>query len=48
MSGGRFLISEKDISISERILKIKALIKEGVEIDSTLLSTEEDMAQVAK
>ena len=48
MSGGRFLISEKDINISEKILKIKALIKEGVEIDSRVLSTEEDPADVAK
>ena len=48
MSGGRFLISEKDIAISEKILKIKALIKEGVQLDSTVLSTEEDPAQVVK
>ena len=40
MSGGRFLISEKDINISEKILMINALINEGVEIDSTALTTE--------
>ena len=48
MSGGRFLITEKDINISEKFLKIKALIKEGVEIDSTVMSTEKDPAQVAE
>ena len=48
ISGGRFLISEKDINISEKILKIKELIKEGVEINSTVLSTGEDSTQVAK
>ena len=48
MSGGRFLISEKDINISEKILKIKALSNEGVEIDSTVSPTEEDPAQVSK
>ena len=48
MRGGPFLISEKEINISEKILNIKALINEGVEIDSTVLSTEEDPAQVAK
>ena len=44
MSGGRFLISEKDINISEKTLMINALINEDVEIDSTVLSAEEDPA----
>ena len=48
MSRGRFLISGKDINVSEIILKIKELIKEGVEINSTVLSTGEDSTQVAK
>ena len=30
--GGRFFISEKNINISDKSLKIKALIKEGVEM----------------
>ena len=36
MSGGRFLISAKDIVHSENILKIQALVKEGFDIDSSL------------
>ena len=48
MSGERFLISEKDINISEKTLKIKALINEGVEVASTVLSTEENPAKVEK
>ena len=48
MSGRQFLITEKDINISEKILKIKTIIREGVEIDSTVLVTEQDPIQVAK
>ena len=35
MSGGRFLISLKDVFRSEKILKIKSLVKEGFDIDSS-------------
>ena len=33
MSGGRFLVSLKDVTLSEKILKIKSLIREGFDID---------------
>lgn len=46
MSGGRFLISEKDIITSEKIVKIKTLVKEGLQLDSNVLSTEEDPVQM--
>lgn len=36
MSGGRFLVSAKDVAHSENILKIKTLIKEGFDIDDSL------------
>ena len=36
MSGGRFLISAKDVSTSENIIRIKTLIKQGCEIDSSV------------
>lgn len=36
MSGGRFLISAKDISTSEKILKITSLVKEGFDIDQSV------------
>ena len=36
MSGGRFLISAKDVHCSENILKIKSLVKEGFDIDSSM------------
>ena len=36
MSGGRFLISEKDITVSEKIIKMKSLLKEGLNIDENL------------
>lgn len=32
MSGGRFLVSLKDVNRSEKILKIKSLMKEGLDI----------------
>ena len=47
VSGGRFSISAKDINISEKTLMINAIINEGVEIHSTVLSTGEDSAWVA-
>ena len=36
MSGGRFLISLKDVQSSEKIIKIKSLIKEGMNIDTSV------------
>ena len=36
MSGGRFLISAKDISTSEKILKVMSLVKEGFDIDQSV------------
>ena len=36
MSGGRFLVSAKDVDRSENILKIQSLVKEGFEIDNSL------------
>ena len=48
MSGGRFLVSEKDITTSEKIIKIKTLVKQGFVIDSNILKAEEDPVQIAK
>ena len=36
MSGGRFLVSLKDTEVSEKILKIMSLIKEGIDIDESV------------
>ena len=36
MSGGRFLVSIKDVMRSENILKMKSLVKEGFNIDPSL------------
>jgi hypothetical protein len=36
MSGGRFLVSLKDVNTSEKILKIKSLVQEGVDIDDSV------------
>ena len=36
MSGGRFLVSLKDIICSEKILKIKFLLKEDIDIDEEI------------
>ena len=36
MSGGRFLVSLKDVSRSENILKIKTLVKEGFDVTPSL------------
>lgn len=41
MSGGRFLISAKDASRSENILKIKSLVKEGFDIVSDIKMVED-------
>ena len=39
MSGGRFLVSLKDIQTSEKILKIKSLVQEGIDIDAQVKSS---------
>ena len=36
MSGGRFLVSDKDVSRSENIFKKKSLVKEGFDSDPLL------------
>ena len=41
MSGGRFLVSLKDVLISEKILKIKSLIKAGFDVDDKVKVTDE-------
>ena len=48
MSGGRFLISAKDIAISEKILKVETLVKEGLQLDTGILLAEDDPVDVAK
>lgn len=42
MSGGRFLVSAKDVGRSENILKVKSLIKEGFDIKEFLTTNEHD------
>ena len=39
MSGGRFLVSVKDVLCSENILKIRSLAKENINIDETIKVT---------
>ena len=39
MSGGRFLVGLKDTIISEKIIKIKSLLKEGIDIDEEVKVT---------
>ena len=41
MSGGRFLVGLKDVVFSEKILKIKSLVKEGLDIDDWAKVTDE-------
>ena len=36
MSGGRFLVGPKDANLSEKIIKIKSLLKEGMNIDNSV------------
>ena len=46
MSGGRFLVGLKDVIWSERILKIKSLVKESIDIKDDIKVTEnEDVIQ---
>ena len=44
MSGGRFLVSLKDVQISEKIIKIKSLIKEGCDIDDSVKDEKPDQS----
>ena len=39
MSGGRFLVGLKDTIISEKIIKIKSLLKEGIDVDEEVKVT---------
>ena len=42
MSGGRFLVGLKDVIWSERILKIKSLVKESIDIKDDIKVTENE------
>ena len=44
MSGGRFLVSAKDVMYSENILKLKSLVQEGINIDDSL-KVEDDVTE---
>ena len=44
MNGGRFLVGLKDVIWSERILKIKSLLKEGIDIKDNIKVTENEDA----
>ena len=44
MSGGRFLVSLKDTEVSEKILKIMSLIREGIDIDETIKEEKPDQS----
>lgn len=46
MSGGRFLISAKDVMGSEKILKIKSLIREGFNIDGKIILKEDNSSNI--
>ena len=39
MSGGRFLVGLKDVTSSEKIIKIKSLLKEEIDIDNSVKDT---------
>ena len=45
MSGGRFMVGLKDVVFSENILKIKSLVKEGLDIDDWVKVTDEKVAE---
>ena len=36
MSDGRFLVGLKDVTISEKIIKIKSIVKESINFDDSL------------
>ena len=44
MSGGRFLVGLKDVTWSERILKIKSLVKENIDIKDDIKVTDNEDA----
>ena len=44
MSGGRFLVGLKDVTWSERILKIKSLVKENIDIKDDIKVTDDEDA----
>ena len=44
MRGGRFLVGLKDVIWSERILKIKSLVKESIDIKDDIKVTENEDA----
>ena len=46
MSGGRFLVSLKDTLCSEKILKIKSLLKVGVDVDENVKENEPGSEEV--
>lgn len=46
MSGGRFLISAKDVICSEKILKIRSLVREGFDIDEKIKLKEDYSSDV--
>ena len=49
MSGGRFLVSLKDVIQSERILKVKSLVKESIDIiENDIIDTETDKTNKIK
>jgi len=48
MSGGRFLISLKDVMCSENIVKLRSLVKEGFEITPDIKSTHNDSTELEK
>ena len=45
MSGGRFLVSLKEVICSENILKMKSLLKEGCDIDDAKTEEQPDMEE---
>lgn len=46
MSGGRFLVSLKDIGISEKILKIKSLLRENIDFNESVKVSNDHQLEV--
>ena len=46
MSGGRFLVGLKDATVSEKIIKMKSLLKEGIDIDENVKTPKEDVEKL--
>ena len=42
MSGGRFLVGLRDVTSSEKIIKIKSLLKEDLDIDNVKVDNTND------